>query len=36
MGSNKVISDKNSNKAKKKIRKGAMLAALDISHPEIK
>lgn len=36
MGSNKVVSDKFSDKAKKKIRKGAMLAAMDISHSQIK
>ncbi len=36
MGSSKVIHDKFTSKAKKKIRKGAMLAAMDISHPEIK
>lgn len=36
MGSSKVINDKFTSKAKKKIRKGAMLAAMDISHPEIK
>jgi hypothetical protein len=32
MGSTKVVSDKHSSTAKKKIRKGAMLCALDISH----
>lgn len=35
MGSTKVVSDKYSNTAKKKIRKGAMLCALDISHAQI-
>jgi ribonucleoside-diphosphate reductase alpha chain len=36
MGSNKVMKDKYSDVQKKKIRKGAQIAVLDISHSEIK
>lgn len=36
MGSSKAVDDKFNAKAKKKVRKGAMLCAMDISHAEIK